>query len=119
MNLAEQLKHRLPYPFETIAVAVTFSPRYKAVIREAARLSRLHRAKLILIHVGARIGGLNKVDSWAVGVAMNTHGVLEIILGSLAMAAGLINEEVFVAIVVLVVVSIITSAPMLKRIVNK
>ena len=52
MNLAEQLKDRLPYPFETIAVAVTFSPRYKAVIREAARLSRLHRAKLILIHVG-------------------------------------------------------------------
>ena len=50
---------------------------------------------------------------------MNTHGVLEIILGSLALAAGLINQEVFVAIVVLVVVSIITSAPMLKRIVNK
>jgi len=52
VNLAEQLKNRLPYPFETIAVAVTFSPRYKAVIREAARLSRLHRAKLILIHIG-------------------------------------------------------------------
>ena len=52
MNLTEQLKDRLPYPFETIAVAVTFSPRYKAVIREAARLSRLYRAKLILIHIG-------------------------------------------------------------------
>ena len=50
---------------------------------------------------------------------MNTHGVLEIILGSLAMSVGLINEEVFVAIVVLVVVSIITSAPMIKRTINK
>lgn len=52
MNLAKQLKDRLPYPFEIIAVAVTFSPRYKAVIREAARLSRLYRAKLLLIYVG-------------------------------------------------------------------
>lgn len=52
MKLAEQLKNRLPYPFETIAVAVTFSPRYKAVIREASRLARLHRAKLLLIHIG-------------------------------------------------------------------
>jgi len=52
VNLAEQLKNRLPYPFETIAVAVTFSPRYKTVIREASRLARLHRSKLILIHVG-------------------------------------------------------------------
>lgn len=52
MNLAKKLKNRLPYPFETIAVAVTFSPRYKAIIREASRLARLHKAKLILIHVG-------------------------------------------------------------------
>ena len=52
MNLAEQLKNRLPYPFETIAVAVTFSPRYKTVIREASRLARLHRAKLLLVHIG-------------------------------------------------------------------
>ena len=78
-----------------------------------------YTSKIFGAHLGARIGGLCKRDSWAVGVAMNTHGVLEIILGSLAMAAGIINEEVFVAIVVLVVVSIITSAPMLKRIVRK
>lgn len=52
MNLAEKLKDKLPYPFENIAVAVSFSPRYKAVISEAARLSKLHRAKLILIHIG-------------------------------------------------------------------
>ena len=50
---------------------------------------------------------------------MNTHGVLEIILGSLAMGLGLINEELFVAIVVLVVISIITSAPLIKIVLNK
>ncbi len=78
-----------------------------------------YTSKIIGAKIGARLGGLSKRDSWAVGISMNTHGVLEIILGSLAMVAGLINEEVFVAIVVLVVISIITSAPMLKRIMNK
>ena len=52
VSLAEQLRGRLPYPFETIAVAVTFSSRYKVVIKEAARLARIHRSKLILIYVG-------------------------------------------------------------------
>ena len=53
MDLAKQLKGRLPYPFETIAVAVATSPRYKAVIREASRMAVLHRAKLVLICVGS------------------------------------------------------------------
>ena len=52
VNLTEQLKGRLPFPFETIAVAVTFSPRYKALIRESARMARLYSSKLIFIHVG-------------------------------------------------------------------
>lgn len=53
MDLAKQLKGRLPFPFETIAVAVAFSPRYKAVIGEAARMALLHRSKLVLICVGS------------------------------------------------------------------
>jgi len=52
VTLAEQLKDRLPYPLETIAVAVAFSPRYKSVIKEAARFARSCKAKLILIHIG-------------------------------------------------------------------
>ena len=82
-------------------------------------MSLAYTSKILGAHLGARIGGLSIKDSWTVGVSMNTHGVLEIILGSLAMSVGLINEEVFVAIVVLVIVSIITSAPMIKRTINK
>jgi len=107
-----------PIFFVSIGLYVNFVDNFNFPLI-AVLLILAYSSKILGAHVGARIGGLNKVDSWAVGVAMNTHGVLEIILGSLAMAAGLINEEVFVAIVVLVVVSIITSAPMLKRIVNK
>ena len=52
MNLSEQLKGKLPFPFETVAVAINFSPRYKSVIREAARVAYLYNSKLVLIHIG-------------------------------------------------------------------
>ena len=48
LSMAEQLKGRSPFPFETIAVAVNFSPRYSSVINEAARIAYLHKSKLIL-----------------------------------------------------------------------
>jgi nucleotide-binding universal stress UspA family protein len=41
-------------PFKTIGIGVTFSPNLKANINEAARLSLLLNAKLVLIHVGEK-----------------------------------------------------------------
>ena len=52
MSIVEQLKGKLPFPFETIAVAINFSPRYRSVIKEAARIAYLYKSKLILIHIG-------------------------------------------------------------------
>lgn len=64
--------------------------------------------------LGARMGGLPKYEALAVGFGMNTHGTLEVILGAIALEAGLITDEVFVAILVLVVISILASAPLMK-----
>ena len=41
-------------PFNTIGIGVTFSPNLKANVYEAARLSLMFHAKLILIHVGEK-----------------------------------------------------------------
>jgi nucleotide-binding universal stress UspA family protein len=49
-----KLKKRPAHPFETIAVAIAFSPRLEAVLAEAKRLSFVLEAGLILIHVGAK-----------------------------------------------------------------
>jgi len=107
-----------PLFFVSIGLYVNFVQNFNLILI-LALLALAYSSKILGAHLGARIGGLSIKDSWTVGVSMNTHGVLEIILGSLAMSVGLINEEVFVAIVVLVVVSIITSAPMIKRTINK
>jgi Kef-type K+ transport system membrane component KefB len=45
---------------------------------------------------------------------MNTHGTLEVILGSIALGSSLITEEIFVAIVIMVIASIVISAPLMK-----
>lgn len=53
MDLSK-LKKRPSYPFETIAVAVSFSPRCLHVLAEAKLLSETFKASLILIHIGEK-----------------------------------------------------------------
>lgn len=48
------IKGRAPFPFETIALALAFSPRLEALIAETARLAQLHQAKALFIHVGKK-----------------------------------------------------------------
>lgn len=71
-------------------------------------------SKTIGATIGARLGGLTSNQSLAVGMGMNTHGTLEIILGTLALQAGLITENIFVAILITIVISILIAAPLVK-----
>ena len=71
-------------------------------------------SKLVGAYIGARLGGLKRYQSLAIGFGMNTHGTLEVILGAIALNSRLITEEIFVGIVILVIISIIISAPLMK-----
>ncbi|MCX6294888.1 MAG: universal stress protein [Bacteroidetes bacterium] len=51
MDLSK-LKKRPAYPFETIAVAISFSPRCQSILSEAKRLSDIFGASLLLLHIG-------------------------------------------------------------------
>jgi nucleotide-binding universal stress UspA family protein len=53
MDLSK-LKRRPAYPFETIAVAVSFSPRCLPVLAQAKYLADVLKATLILIHIGEK-----------------------------------------------------------------
>lgn len=50
----EILKNRPPYPFETIAVAIAFSPTLHSILENAKRLAKVFNSKLILIHIGEK-----------------------------------------------------------------
>lgn len=69
--------------------------------------------------VGGRLGGLSLRDSWAIGCGMNARGVMEIILGVLALNAHLITEHLFVALVVFALVTSMTSGALMQRILGR
>jgi nucleotide-binding universal stress UspA family protein len=55
MDLSK-LKRRPSYPFETIAVAVSFSPRCEYVLAEAKRYADIFGSALLLLHIGEKTG---------------------------------------------------------------
>jgi mannitol/fructose-specific phosphotransferase system IIA component (Ntr-type) len=61
--------------------------------------------------LGAKWGGMPSRDSWAVGFAMNSRGAMEIILGLLALEAGIIRHRLFVALVVMAIITSMMSGP--------
>jgi mannitol/fructose-specific phosphotransferase system IIA component (Ntr-type) len=67
-------------------------------------------------YLGAKWAGLSKRESWAIGAGMSARGAMEIVLGQLALRAGLIGEELFVAIVIMALVTSMMSGPMMQKI---
>ncbi|MGH7851622.1 MAG: cation:proton antiporter [Thermodesulfobacteriota bacterium] len=66
--------------------------------------------------LGARWGDMTKRDAWAVGFAMNARGAMEIILGLLALQAGIIRPRLFVALVIMAIITSMISGPAIRLI---
>jgi Kef-type K+ transport system membrane component KefB/mannitol/fructose-specific phosphotransferase system IIA component (Ntr-type) len=75
--------------------------------------------KLVGASWGARLGGMDRTSSLAVGLAMNARGAMEIILGILALQAGLIRENMFVAMVVMALFTSLMSAPAIHFLISR
>lgn len=69
--------------------------------------------------LGAHLGRLSRRDGWAISFGMNARGAMEIILGLLALEYGVIQEEMFVALVVLALLSSIVSGPMMRMFITQ
>ncbi len=65
--------------------------------------------------LGGWLGGLSTRDNLAVSFGMNARGTMEIILALLALQYDVIQAEVFVALVVLAVLSSIVAGPLMQR----
>jgi Kef-type K+ transport system membrane component KefB len=71
-------------------------------------------SKLLGAGLGALWGGLKWKEAMAVGFGMNARGAMEIVLGLLALQAGVISQQLFIAIVIMAVVTSIMAGPMLQ-----
>jgi Kef-type K+ transport system membrane component KefB/mannitol/fructose-specific phosphotransferase system IIA component (Ntr-type) len=107
-----------PLFFVSIGLRVNFGAYFNLPLI-ALVLVLAFAGKVIGCSIGAYLGGMDKEDSLAVGFGMNSRGAMEIILGLIALEAGLINEELFVALVVMAVVTSIAGAPMMNYFLSK
>lgn len=70
--------------------------------------------KLIGCAAGARIGGMQWRQAAAVGFGMNARGAMGIILAEIAHGSGLLKDQMFVALVVMSLLTSLTSGPAMK-----
>jgi len=75
--------------------------------------------KIIGCGLGTRLGGFTWRESFAAACGMNARGAMEIILGIVALENGLINEKVFVSLVVMALVTSMSSGPLMKWLLKK
>ena len=71
--------------------------------------------KIIGSGLGTKLGGFTWRESLAAGFGMNARGAMEIILGLVALENGLINEKVFVSLVIMALVTSMSSGPLMKK----
>jgi Kef-type K+ transport system membrane component KefB len=76
--------------------------------------------KIVGAGLGAKLGGgFTWKESIATGFGMNARGAMEIILGLIALENGLINEKVFVSLVIMALITSMTSGPLMKWMLKK
>jgi Kef-type K+ transport system membrane component KefB len=102
-----------PLFFVSIGLKVDFLRHFDAWI-VGLILVLAFSGKVVGAGLGARLSGMSRNSALAVGFGLNARGVMEIILGSVAFEAGIISQEVFVALVVMALVTSISSGPLLR-----
>jgi Kef-type K+ transport system membrane component KefB len=71
--------------------------------------------KLIGCYIGGVLAGLGKRESMAIGFGMTARGAMEIILAQLALEYQLIDEDLFVAIVIMAIATSLLAGPAMQR----
>ena len=99
-----------PFFFASIGLRTNFVANFSLPIT-ATVIVVACIGKLLGAGLGARLGGMDRRTSWGVGLAMNARGAMEMILGLIALQAGLIQEKMFVALVVMALFTSLISAP--------
>jgi nucleotide-binding universal stress UspA family protein len=64
--------------------------------------------------VGGRLGGMTWAESLALGCGMNARGSTEVIVASIGLSMGVLNQSLFTTIVAMAVVTTMSMPPMLR-----
>jgi Kef-type K+ transport system membrane component KefB/nucleotide-binding universal stress UspA family protein len=70
--------------------------------------------KFIGAFLGGKIGGLSRAESLALGCGMNARGSTEVIVATIGLSMGVLNQNLFTLIVTMAVVTTLAMPPMLR-----
>lgn len=107
-----------PLFFVSIGLKIDFAANFDVLLILAV-LAISFAGKIIGSGFGAFRSGYTFKEALAVGFGMNARGAMEIILGLIALENGLVDERLFVALVVMALVTSMTSGPLMKWALNK
>jgi Kef-type K+ transport system membrane component KefB/nucleotide-binding universal stress UspA family protein len=65
--------------------------------------------------LGARLGGMTSAEALAIGCGMNARGSTEVIIASIGLSMGVLNKDLFTAIVAMAVLTTMSAPPLLRR----
>ncbi|MDX2305312.1 MAG: cation:proton antiporter [Microscillaceae bacterium] len=102
-----------PLFFVSIGLTVNFIDNFDFYLSALILVIAL-LGKIIGCGLGALMGGFTFRESLAVGFGMSARGAMEIILASLALQAGVIDHTIFVALVVMALLTSIIAGQSLK-----
>lgn len=71
--------------------------------------------KFLGTSVMARLGGLNRSDSQAVGWLMNTRGLTELVILNVGLGLGVISQTLFTLMVLMALITTAMAGPLLQR----
>lgn len=104
-----------PIFFASIGLRINFveafNPTAVGIVLVVALLGKIGGC-----YLGAKLAGLSKRESWGVGFGMAAQGAVGIILGQLAYQAGLISDELLVAIVIMALGTSLLAGPAMQKV---
>jgi Kef-type K+ transport system membrane component KefB len=107
-----------PLFFASVGLHIDFAAKFYPSIVVTILLIAC-AGKILGCGLTARWSGMDWNSAWAVGFAMNARGAMEIILGMLALQNGLIRQRMFVALVVMALVTSMISGPAIQRLLGR
>ncbi len=75
--------------------------------------------KILGSRLGAKWAEARPQEAWAASFAMNARGAMEIVLGLLALQAGVIGQELFVSLIIVALVTSMASGPAIQAVLRQ
>lgn len=107
-----------PLFFATLGLKVNFATHFDGLLVLLVFILAC-AGKFIGAVLAARWGGFPNRECWAIGFAMNSRGAMEIILATLALEAGIIRQRLFVALVVMAILTSALSGPLMRWVLRR